>query len=397
MLEDLPVQKALKKQIKEIDLELNSKLNELIVILYQDDSLNLTQQGVADFLNKKDYRDPKGNLFTQPFISSVLIKNGVRTKVKHSKNRKPSETTVLDIFDAFFAEPKPEVIKFDCNLYTVENIKSTKEVIFNNVSLLGVELVNNKIYVVVRRICKDLGIDESAQYKRIKNDELLKDGMVLIATPDSKGVIQNSLCLDIDYLPIFLIGIQSSRCKEEVRPYLKDFKLKAKDKLAEAFISKVETVAPIPQSNNYLDLFDIALKSLRDHENKILSLENKFNIIETKLDIQESNREKLLSEFSTCEYSDRLPLEVPVRKKITSIVNAYVLNKFPNSDDKNYSSVWSVLDREIYKRLGFDIHTRLENLKSKGIKKTRLDVMEDLNILDAVYDIVSFIFKVERK
>ena len=146
-----------------------------------------------------------------------------------------------------------------------------------------------------------------------------------------------------------------------------------------------------------LELFDFALQSLKEHENRLLNIENKFNIIETKLDIQEANREKLLSEFSTCEYSDRLPLEVPVRKKITGIVNAYVLNKFPNSDDKNYSSVWSILDKEIYKRLGIDIYTRLENLKSKGIKKTRLDIMEDLNILDNVYDIVSFIFKVEKK
>lgn len=58
-----------------------------------------------------------------------------------------------------------------------------------------------------------------------------------------------------------------------------------------------------------LELFDFALQSLKEHENRLLN-------IETKLDIQESNREKLLSEFSTCEYSDRLPLEVPVRKKL---------------------------------------------------------------------------------
>lgn len=156
--------------------------------------------------------------------------------------------------------------------------------------------------------------------------------------------------------------------------------------------------APVPTSNNnYLALFDLTLQSLKEQENKILRLENKFNVIETKLDMHEYKREKLLSEMSTCEYSDRLPLEVPVRKKITTIVNAYVLNKFPNSDDKNYSSVWSILDKEIYKRLGLDIYTRLENLKSKGIRKTRLDIMEDLNILDAVYDIASFIFKIKKE
>lgn len=386
---------------------LDDKCIEIIIAGYEQ---GFRQKAILSTLETYGHKRKDDKAITQPFLSTVLIELGKRSNTLSKRKKEVN----IDFYDKFGQlveqeqeqpeqlqekDQEQEIINLECKLFSKASIKQIKEVIFNNVTLLGVELLDNKIYVAIKKICNDLGIDSSSQYQRIKRDDTLKDGTVIITIPDNKGINQNTLCLDIDYLPMFLIGIQADRCNQEARPYLKEFKLKAKDKLSEVFINKSDINAPGAGAgnNNYLALFDLTLKSLKEQENKILSLENKFNVIETKLDMQEANKEKLLSEMSTCEYSDRLPLEVPTRKKITTIVNAYVLNKFPNSDDKNYSSVWSILDKEIYKRLGLDIYTRLENLKSKGIKKTRLDIMEDLNILDAVYDIASFIFKIKKE
>lgn len=386
---------------------LDDKCIEVIIAQHEQ---GFRQKAILSLLENSGYKRKDDKAITQPFLSTVLIELGKRSNTLSKRKKEVN----IDFYDKFGQlveqeqeqpeqlqekDQEQEIINLECKLFSKASIKQIKEVIFNNVTLLGVELLDNKIYVAIKKICNDLGIDSSSQYQRIKRDDILKDGTVIITIPDNKGINQNTLCLDIDYLPMFLIGIQADRCNEEARPYLKEFKLKAKDKLSEAFINKPDVIAPgaATGTNNYLALFDLTLQNLKEQENRLLNIENKFNVIETKLDMQEANKEKLLSEMSTCEYSDRLPLEVPVRKKITTIVNAYVLNKFPNSDDKNYSSVWSILDKEIYKRLGLDIYTRLENLKSKGIRKTRLDIMEDLNILDAVYDIASFIFKIEKK
>lgn len=385
---------------------LDDKCIEIIIAGYEQ---GFRQKAILSTLETYGHKRKDDKVITQPFLSTVLIELGKRSNTLSKRKKEVN----IDFYDKFGQlveqeqeqpeqlqekDQEQEIINLECKLFSKASIKQIKEVIFNNVTLLGVELLDNKIYVAIKKICNDLGIDSSSQYQRIKRDDTLKDGTVIITIPDNKGINQNTLCLDIDYLPMFLIGIQADRCNQEARPYLKEFKLKAKDKLSEVFINKSDINAPGegPGNNNYLALFDLTLKSLKEQETRLLNIENKFNIIETKLDIQESNKEKLLNEMSNCEYSDRLPLEVPTRKKITTIVNAYVLNKFPGLDDKNYFIAWSILDKEIYKRLGLDIYTRLENLKSKGIRKTRLDIMEDLNILDAVYDIASFIFKIEK-
>lgn len=116
-----------------------------------------------------------------------------------------------------------------------------KELIVKHVNFETIEMIacktnyDNKIFVGIRSICDGLGIDYSGQMQRINRDDILPEGVCKIHTP-SNGGKQEVNMLDIDYLPFFLIGIKSSMCKKEIRPKLKEFKLKAKDILAQAFI-----------------------------------------------------------------------------------------------------------------------------------------------------------------
>lgn len=155
------------------------------------------------------------------------------------------------------------------------------------------------------------------------------------------------------------------------------------------------TPAAAPQLST-LDILALTVKSLQEQSQGINQLNSKVSFIETKLQQQDIDKQKALLELKEIEYSDKLPFEVPVRKKILAIVTNYIYFKFPSPEEQDFNFVWVKLSKEIYNRLGHDIETRKNNAKSKGIKKTRLDIMSDLGILDDVYNIVSDIFRVDN-
>lgn len=112
-----------------------------------------------------------------------------------------------------------------------------KEVEFNGANLLACQREDGKVFVVLKRFCDELGIDSNAQSQRIRRDEVLSEGACKINVP-SDGGYQATMMLDLDYLSLWLTGVKINQCREEIRPYLKEFKLKAKDVLAKAFIKQ---------------------------------------------------------------------------------------------------------------------------------------------------------------
>ncbi len=125
-----------------------------------------------------------------------------------------------------------------------------KEVNFQNVGMIACKTEDGKIRVGIRSICDGLGIDYLGQVQRINRDDILPKGVCKIHMPTSGG-IQEVNMLDIEYLPFFLTGIKSSMVRPEIAPKIVEFKLKAKDVLAEAFLSKTYNN---PNRSSYRDL-----------------------------------------------------------------------------------------------------------------------------------------------
>ena len=114
-----------------------------------------------------------------------------------------------------------------------------KEVCFKNKKIRAIE-ENGKIYVSIKNVCDNLGMDlkqHKAQKLKIRNDELLKGGIKLYPL-ESNGGIQETMLLELDYLPIWLAKINPARFSDELKKELMDYQLKAKDVLAEAFLGK---------------------------------------------------------------------------------------------------------------------------------------------------------------
>lgn len=120
-----------------------------------------------------------------------------------------------------------------------------KEVEFNGANLMAAQEINNKkVYVGVRWVCNGIGLTEGQarnERRRIQNDVVLKQGEVILTLPTNQG-IQNVLCIDLDFLPLWLAKISITPTMRNNNPdlvdKLVDYQLKAKNVLAEAFLDK---------------------------------------------------------------------------------------------------------------------------------------------------------------
>lgn len=144
-----------------------------------------------------------------------------------------------------------------------------KEVNFNGAILVGI-LKEGKIYTPLRKFCEFLGVDFNGQHQRIRRDETLVKGVCKIHIP-SEGGIQETLILEISFLPLWLTGIKSQQCREEIRENLIKFKLEAKDVLAEAFFGRrKKEISLLPEDKDW------GLKRIHDRADQAKEIEKQI-------------------------------------------------------------------------------------------------------------------------
>ncbi len=126
-----------------------------------------------------------------------------------------------------------------------------KTIIFYADELTAVKLKSGEIYVPVRRLCDNLGLDWDGQRQRIQRDTVLSEetmraDITTAHIPGSRArKTQEMLCLPLDLIPGWLFGIQTGRVKEEIRPKLIRYRRECFRVLWDAFKSEVlSTVDP---------------------------------------------------------------------------------------------------------------------------------------------------------
>lgn len=127
----------------------------------------------------------------------------------------------------------------------MKNELITKEVDFNGGSLMATQdCATGKIYVGIAWICEGIGLSEKQKDRQVSNiqsDYVLKNGSLKLPLK-YEGQVRNALCVELDYLPLWLakISITPSMIKNtpDVAEKLLNYQLKAKDVLAKAFIKK---------------------------------------------------------------------------------------------------------------------------------------------------------------
>lgn len=98
-----------------------------------------------------------------------------------------------------------------------------------------------QVYIPLRPICEYLGLDWSAQTRRIRRDPVLSKWATFVAitatNPEEaqKGGNPNMLCLPLDYLNGFLFGVSASRVKADLQERVILYQERCYKVLTEAF------------------------------------------------------------------------------------------------------------------------------------------------------------------
>lgn len=148
-----------------------------------------------------------------------------------------------------------------------------KEVNFNGATLVGV-LKEGKIYTPLKKFCEFLGIDFEGQRQRIRRDETLCMGTTAFkikVVENNVEKMREMMMMEISFLPLWLTGIKSQQCREEIRENLIEFKLKAKDVLADAFFGKRKDEIPLLPEDK-----DWGLKRIHDRADQAKEIEKEL-------------------------------------------------------------------------------------------------------------------------
>lgn len=127
-------------------------------------------------------------------------------------------------------------------------VQEQRQVAFYGDEVTAVRADNGVVYVPLRPLCDIIGVDWSAQYRRIKRDLVLNQVAISVAIttmdndPHSTAPhTSEMLCLPLDYLNGWLFGINASRVKDEIRDKLVQYQLECYRILADAFLQPATT------------------------------------------------------------------------------------------------------------------------------------------------------------
>jgi hypothetical protein len=288
----------------------------------------------------------------------------------------------------------------------MNNNLAVKEIEFNGDKLVaGQDKNTNKVWVAVKVVCDGIGLNKNQRDRQVKNireDLLLKIGasdMTLEIKSGGTGSVQNVLCLDLDFLPMWLAKISITPAMKKNNPFmvqkLIDYQLKAKDVLAQAFIHKnkpdfgseyFNTIIESGMLNKLKNCED----KITDQNNHIILLENKYKELENRLSSSLGYRQIKVN-----------PERVTIKNLVDNLTKQHHLR---------YGKVWARLDNVIKNKYNIDIQMRLQialreiqkqHILDKGKpyseltlkqKYNRMDILEEENLLKEAENIILDMF-----
>ena len=160
------------------------------------------------------------------------------------------------------------------------NELEVRKVPFMGTELMAARDNDGQIWAGVRWICNGIGMNKTqtnSQVEKIKEDKALMKGYGNFRIPTNGGQ-QNTLCLKLDYVPLWLAKIaitpKMERETPELAARLEQYQLKAKDVLAAAFLPQSKqqstTPAPVEQRAITTDDYIIAARLTADCRNERL-------------------------------------------------------------------------------------------------------------------------------
>lgn len=154
-----------------------------------------------------------------------------------------------------------------------------KRVPFMGTEFMAARDADGQIWAGVRWMCDGIGLSKGQMQReriRIQEDGVLSKGERNFVLP-TKGGNQETLCLKLDFVPLWLAKISITPTMETETPELADrlmeYQLKAKDVLAAAFVPQTYAAA----SKELQAIFMLDARTMK-HEERITALEESMVI-----------------------------------------------------------------------------------------------------------------------
>ncbi|PIE82215.1 MAG: hypothetical protein CSA11_01300 [Chloroflexi bacterium] len=237
-----------------------------------------------------------------------------------------------------------------------------KEVEFYGDEITAVVVVVNntqQVYIPIRPICKNLGVDWSGQRQRINRDPVLSQYVEFVGVTPTKGEKRgnpNHFCLPLDYISGFLFGINANRVKSELRERLIHYQENCYKVLAKAFQEGHLTADPSfddllqSASADTLEAYQLALALVKLARNQIL-IEARLENNEVRLTDHEQRLEEIESTLG-----DPGRLVTPAQaSQISQAVKAVAIAWGQQTERNEFGAVYGELYRKFevtgYKQL----------------------------------------------
>lgn len=158
------------------------------------------------------------------------------------------------------------------------------ELEIKRVPFLGAELMaardeSGQIWAGVRWMCDGLGLSKGQmqnERSRIRGDKVLSQGERNLVLP-TRGGNQETLCLKLDFVPLWLAKISITPTMESDNPELADrleqYQLRAKDVLAAAFLPAVHK-----EPKTAMELLRLQSQAMFELDERVSVLENQMTI-----------------------------------------------------------------------------------------------------------------------
>lgn len=272
----------------------------------------------------------------------------------------------------------------------VSNDIIIKDVEFNGALLKAAQDADDIIWVGVIWVCQGLGLSEGQtknERKKIQTDRVLSQGGRNFVLPTSGGN-QEVLCLQLDFLPLWLAKIHITPRMNIANPKLADnleeYQLKAKDVLAEAFLK--DKMVPLNNLVRLESKLDKMYADMSKLANIVLDLKSCFKdnnlYIGSNITTQGGKNNSSSNDVDSIDYISEW------RKSIYKIMDTVwqCENKFQCRND-----VLSYLYRYINKNYGivWDQEIREFKEENKNCKTPHtIDIVENNPMIKSIFEAV---------
>jgi hypothetical protein len=243
---------------------------------------------------------------------------------------------------------------------------------------------DGKVFVAVRRICSNLGIDPSGQLQKLKGYHWAC--VEEISTHDASGREQKLSVLPLDQLPMWLVKMAPGKIAPELRPKLEQYQTEAADVLRRHFLGEPKPQPTVPPGDPHL----IALRALVAFREEQLAIQadyagfkgqvwGEIEGVKATVGGLVATRDAATLALKELPRSDREAPPLKTRAKVNRLVRDYA---FANSLD--FDAVWNRVYMEFRDRHQFDAKVRAKN---DGVRP--LDVIEKAGLMEELFAVVS--------